>query len=225
MKFLIKHLIKKHDVISFDIFDTLIERTVINPSDIFLIVGNQILGESEADGFLTARQQAEREARKHALNAEVTLDDIYECLSEPYFGKRESLKLTEIQTEIDCCIKKESMADVFQFALDLGKSVFLVSDMYLSSDIIGQMIGKCGIAGYNKCYVSCEEHCNKINGELFRAVLNENGIESSSMLHIGDSLKADFLGAHKAGIESMLITRKNRLKRFLHDKGIGSERR
>lgn len=36
------------------------------------------------------------------------------------------------------------------------------------------------------------------------------------MIHIGDSIKADFLGARKARVKSVLIGRKNRFERLIH---------
>lgn len=47
-------------------------------------------------------------------------------------------------------------------------------------------------------------------------MLNQKGIKQSEIVHIGDSVKADFLGARKVGIKSILIRRKNRLKRLIH---------
>lgn len=218
MRFFLKYIVNKNDVISFDIFDTLIERTVVSPLDIFLIVGQTVLGETIAEKFLEDRKQAESTARKNVKNGEVTLDEIYDYLPASYGKMKEILKQAEIQTELDCCKKKESMAEIYQYAITSGKDIYLISDMYLSLGMIEKMLSKCGIEGYRKCYISCEERCNKITGDLFKLVMNENGIRSSKMLHIGDSFTADFRGARKTGIQAILITRKNRLKRIWYEK-------
>lgn len=220
IRFILKHFINKSEVISFDIFDTLIERTVLSPQDVFLIVGQTVLGEADAQKFLVDRTQAERTARQNAMNGEVTLDEIYACLPAAYENKKENLKLAEIQTELDCCRRKNSMADVYQYAIASGKGVYLISDMYLPLEIIKRMLSKCGISGYKNCYVSCEQQCNKITGELFKKVISENKIDSSRMIHIGDSIQADFRGAKRARIKALLISRKNRFKRIWHDKSI-----
>lgn len=223
MGLILKHFIDKNEAISFDIFDTLIERTVLSPLDIFSIAGGTVLGEDGAERFLTDRKQAERIARKDAQNGEVTLDEIYACLPTAYGDMKETLKLAEIQTEFDCCKRKIGMTDVYQYAITSGKDVYLISDMYLPQKTIEEMLSKCGISGYGKCYISCEKRCNKISGELFKVVISENGINSSKMLHIGDSIKADYKGAKIAGIKAVLISRKNRLKRIWHDKSIRSK--
>ena len=56
----IKKEIDKHKVISFDIFDTLLLRPYINPTDLFLHL-EKLEG---IDGFYTARLLAEKQARK-----------------------------------------------------------------------------------------------------------------------------------------------------------------
>lgn len=223
MRFILKHFIDKNEVISFDIFDTLIERTVLSPMDVFLIVGQTVLGENEAEEFLADRKQAERTARGNAENGEVTLDEIYAYLPDAYRGKKGILKQAEIQVELDCCKKRTEMSDVYKYAIASGKDVYLISDMYLAKTTIEKMLSKCGISGYKRCYVSCEKRCNKITGQLFKVVISENELNGFKMLHIGDSIKADFKGARKAGIQAVLISRKNRLKRIWYDKSIGSK--
>lgn len=220
MRAILKYFVDKNDVVSFDIFDTLIERTVFSPLDIFLMVGRIVLGETAAEKFLVDRKQAEHLARKKVENGEVTLDEIYNCMPSRYEKLREKLKQVEIQTELDCCKKKYCITDIYQYSITSGKDVYLISDMYLSRDVIEKILAKCGIEKYKKCYISCEKHCNKITGDLFKRVIDENGIQSSRMLHIGDSFKADFCGARKNGIHAALITRRNGLRRKWYEKVI-----
>ena len=40
-------------------------------------------------------------------------------------------------------------------------------------------------------------------------------IDKKNIIHIGDSIKADYIGARKAGISSILIGRKNRIGRLI----------
>lgn len=44
IRFIEDYMLKKYDVISFDIFDTLIERTCSVPADIFELTGEAVLG-------------------------------------------------------------------------------------------------------------------------------------------------------------------------------------
>lgn len=46
------YILTHFDTISFDIFDTLIERSVSKPTDIFEIVGEKVLGKEHRREFL-----------------------------------------------------------------------------------------------------------------------------------------------------------------------------
>ena len=208
-------ILKHYDTVSFDIFDTLIEREVCRPSDIFRIAGREVLGAEAEDTFCRKRIIAEQIARKRRENHEVVLDNIYEELLEQYGSKCKILKEAEIDLEIRLCHKKKANFPFYKACIAKRKRIFLVSDMYLSSEIIRNMLNKCGIDQYNALYVSGEYGRNKISGELFQVLLRDNQIEGSQMIHIGDSIKADFVGAHKAGLKAVLVRRKNRLGRLI----------
>ena len=206
--------LKKYKVVSFDVFDTLIERTVKLPSDIFALVGANVLGAD--NGFVQNRIQAEKEARDRSVSGEVTLEDIYAGLRTEYGELADRLMNEEIELEIKSCTPKTSMTEIYKTATDSCEKVFIISDMYLPSTVIEKMLEKCGINSYLKIYVSNEYDCNKISGRLFERVILDNGINRSDMLHVGDSIKADYLGARKAKISSYLIGRKHRLLRLIH---------
>jgi len=207
----INKIIKKHRVISFDIFDTLLERNVDTPTDIFEIVGKK---NGLQASFKEDRVVAEKKARIYN-NGEVTLDDIYKFLPDYLNDKKEIIKQSEIDTEINSVKLKHSMKDIYDYAIKQNKQVYLISDMYLPSYVIKRMLDKIGIDGYKKIYISNEYGCDKISARLFETVIGENNIVRSEMVHIGDSIKADLIGARKAKIHSVLIGRKNRLKRIV----------
>lgn len=87
--------------------------------------------------------------------------------------------------------------------------------MYLPQDVIVKMLNKCGVFVANKIYVSNECGVNKISGNLFHYVMEENELEPHEWLHIGDSIRADCIGAIKAGIKFCPVNRKNRLRRLI----------
>lgn len=160
-------------MISFDIFDTAISRKVYKPVDIFSIIG---------DDFKNKRVEAEIKARE--LKSVYNIDDIYAFL--PEYDKQ-----VEIGLELENCYANKYFLDMY----DENKHVF-ISDMYLSSDILKQMLIKCGYTN-PKIYVSCEWNAHKGDGSLFK-VIPEN-IE----LHYGDNYIADILGAKKNNIKSI----------------------
>lgn len=203
-KLLKKCLLKKYQNISFDIFDTLIERDVESPLDIFSFVENET-GELN---FRNKRIQAEKSAREKKLTKEISIEDIYQEYKEEE-NSCEYLKNIELKMEAQHIHIKKDMVYFYHQCISENKNVFLVSDMYLPAKFIESLLVTCGICNYKKLYVSCEYKKNKVTSELFRILLDQENIPKEGIVHIGDSPRADFWGARKAGIFSVLICKKN----------------
>lgn len=207
-------LIKKYDVFSFDIFDTLIERRVTIPSQIFDMTGVAILGNSNAKEFRDDRIEAEKIARSCGESTECTLEEIYSQLNGKYGLLCEILKKKEIEVELNNCMPRKMIVEFYNKCIVEGKKVFIISDMYLPGAAIIGMLRKCGINTWNGIYISNEHRKDKISSRLFEIVIEDNCIEKNSIIHIGDSFKADFLGARKAGIDSFLIFKRHFFRRL-----------
>lgn len=78
----LKRAVDSHDLISFDVFDTLIKRNVGDPHDVFDLVAKlySSRGYGDFSSFHIARCCAEVSARGESKCEEVTLDEIYEQL-------------------------------------------------------------------------------------------------------------------------------------------------
>lgn len=192
-------LVKKYDVISFDIFDTLLVRDVLYPTDIFHAVEalcTDILPEDSC--FYENRIKAEREL---SLDGDPDIHKIYELLSERMGISQEdaeALIAAEIAVERGSLHKRKQMVEVLAFAREMGKIVCCTSDMYLTSDILSVILKENDIDGIDKIFVSCEYGASKCSG-LFQVV--KEWYEGKSILHIGDNQEADIAGAQRYGIE------------------------
>lgn len=213
----LKKKIERYDIISFDIFDTLIERDVRVPTDIFKRIAESCFNtENERNAFWKNRVWAEQEARKNRTDGEVTLDEIYTKLLDKYDDSiTEKLMQSEIREEIKACRPKNKLISVYKHAMQRGKKVYFISDMYLPKEVISELLSKCSVYEYEKLYVSNAYRANKVSGELFQIVCTENQLKKEDWLHIGDSFKADFKGARKSGISSILLYRKGLIKNRL----------
>lgn len=209
-------LLKRKKAVSFDIFDTLLERDVERPTDVFLKVGDRVLGPGQGDAFRKARVEAEAAARQKAPRGECTLEEIYEELLGWDKETTEALKIEELRAELEGCFVKASMKPVFDACLQRGQTVFLISDMYLPREIISGMVARCGYEGYEELFVSNVYRVSKRSGGLFKEALKAYGLSSRDLIHVGDSLGADLLGAFKAGVAAVPVSRKNRLKRLVN---------
>ena len=180
---------KDKNIISFDVFDTLIDRPFSDPKDLFRVMEHQY----NVDGFYDKRIEAEANARKN-LNKEVNLDDIYLYMDN-------DLKEKEIELEIKLCHCNKLIKPLYDEARRMNKRVIAVSDMYHSKQTIEKMLSH---AGYqmDEVYVSCEYNMTKGNGNLYQKVLELESAQIDDMIHFGDNYLSDYSQARLLGISS-----------------------
>lgn len=198
----LKEEIQKHDVISFDVFDTLIMRKTLRPSDVFEIVENKAnkIG-IKIEKFHLIRKMAETNNPKHNYN----IYDIYKIVQE-LSGitnkEAETLLNLEVEVEKHVLIRREKMVEILEYAINLGKRVYLISDMYLTTLLLEQILENLNIKGYEKIFVSCDCELCKWDG-LFARFKSE--IPGESYLHIGDHQVADSYCAQQQGLDAFAI--------------------
>lgn len=197
------HLAKallKYDVISFDIFDTLLLRKLNGPVDLFSIVGNKL---NNWD-FYSLRRQAEREVRalraEQGFSTEITLYDIYDRIAlytgiDPKYGAE-----VEFGVECDICFANPYLHQVYSMLKAMGKTVVATSDMYLPKDKMKKLLGICGYEDLDDVLVSCDYLCNKGDKGLFD-ILKEK-YHDSCIVHIGDNWIHDIVNARSCGIDA-----------------------
>lgn len=203
-KILPQHYIKEllqYDVVSFDIFDTLIFRPFNSPKTLF----DLLEAENKIEHFSLFRVKAEEEVRKESKEQygtrEIKLIDIYKYI-ERYTGLNcEQGMKSEIEKELEFCYANPFMQAVYNMLIAAGKRIIIVSDMYLNKDIISKILEKNNYKGYEKLYVSCEYKCSKATGELYDLIRNELGAELS-YIHVGDNTHSDINMAQNAGWKS-----------------------
>ena len=206
----------KFDIISFDIFDTLIERSVMKPSTVFYQIGLEVLKErGKAKLFRERRISAEVDARRESESGEVNLNDIYRKLFVYYGITAGILKEHEINAEIEGCKARVKWRSLFYAYLHNNKKVLLISDMYLPSSVIVDMLRKCGIDGYCSLFVSNEYGCNKVSGFLFSLARQNVGCVNGTHLHYGDSIMADYIGAKKGGAKPRMLLKNHWLYKLI----------
>ena len=195
--------IDQSDVISFDIFDTLITRAVLYPTDVYELVEQKIVAKyGQGFGFSEKRQAAERELSRTGVP---TFDDIYKELEGQIALTESELKEIqelEWQTELQVLLPRYDMCRVFRYALEQQKKVYLVSDMYYTGAQLTYLLTGLGITGYEKLLVSCDYGTTKEQG-LFQVLKEE--VAADRYLHIGDNYSADVKSAERNGITGVWI--------------------
>jgi FMN phosphatase YigB (HAD superfamily) len=196
----LRPLIEQAKIVSFDVFDTLLVRPFINPTDVFLLMERR----TGVTGFHDARIEAEQTARNKLYgeigSAEVTLEQIYETLKLSESGpSRAALMRLEIETERALLTRSPAVGEIYDMARDLGKTIIAVSDMYLPEKIVIDML-EANNFDVDRLFMSCVHQASKHEGSLYKVVSKMMGVETSGILHFGDNFKSDCSAALKAGV-------------------------
>lgn len=191
----------QYDVISFDVFDTLVLRPFSSPTDLFFPVGDKL---NYLD-FERIRREMEWRARQKAKEQtgsyEVTLEQIYEEMEAQAGIPKEKGMHAEIETELELCFGNPYMLEVFQYLQNCGKTIICTSDMYLPEAVIRQMVEKSGFAGISQYFISCEQGASKGNGSLFEKVKETYG-RDKKYVHVGDNPISDVEWSRKSGFDA-----------------------
>ena len=198
--------LKEYKYVSFDIFDTLIVRNVSKPVDIFKVVEIEYNKKNEEKlvDFQSLRITAELKARKMSKNEEITLDEIYENLD---IKNKSEIKDLEIKLEKEFMIKNPEMFDIYQKCLENNLKIIITSDMYLSIDVIKEILELNGYNNFEKIYLSSELKKTKSKGSIFKFILEDLKISKEDMIHIGDNKKSDYLIPNSLGISAICYVR------------------
>ncbi len=200
---LLKKAIDRKQTVSFDVFDTLLLRDIHRPKDIFFILEPYAKSRFGVRDFYKKRVEAERRARTFAPGGECNFDEIYAALAQEIGPCAADLQERERRLEACFSVANPVMKNAFGYAWERGKTVLIISDMYLPAAVIRALLQN---AGYPDCplYVSNEYRCNKRSGALFRYVQEELELTTGTWLHVGDNPVGDYEVPRALGIDAYL---------------------
>ena len=197
-------------VVSFDIFDTLLQRPFFKPTDLFLAMELEYKGylPSPDYNFANFRVKAEVEARKRSREEDVTLEEIYVVLQDTFsLPKRNAEQLMEAEkaAEIRFCYPRNCAKELYELALFAGKKIVITSDMYLPKATIEELLLKNGYTGYERLYLSSVEKKTKATGSLYDLLQKEWKLEPEEIVHIGDNWDSDIERARAKGFYNIFF--------------------
>lgn len=204
---------------SFDIFDTLITRETANPRGIFSLMQNT-LNKSEKyrdipnivkENFYNLRIESEffiRDNKRHSGIKEVTIDNIYDFIAQNIpltTEQRNDLLNLELKTERDNIIAIQKNIERVENLIKSNKKVILISDMYLPSNFIREVLSSINkIFETIPIYVSCEHNCTKKSGELYKYIQSKENVQKDTWYHFGDNIQGDVVVPRNLGITAEL---------------------
>lgn len=179
-------MMSKEKVNSWDLWDTLISRCVVEPTIIFEIM--EVL--SEKIEFKKKRIEAEKKSRV-GLN-ETNLDRIYDFLE---YSNQELQYLKALEIELEKKLAVPIVENISKFK----ESDIVISDMYLPKNVLLDIVEELSIPlqSFN-FFLSNEINLNKKDGKLFQYVSEKLDI----IQHTGDHRVSDIKQAKKNKIET-----------------------
>ena len=201
---------EKVDIVSFDIFDTALTRLLNSPIDVFAEVERRLLQVygRKVKGFAMAREQAERIARQKNPQAEdITFAQIYAELPTllPDFSEY------KIAAEVERFVEKQllfAVPDILELTCQLNarhKPWIFVSDMYLPSKFLAEVLQDNSYQGWQSLHVSAEIGATKASGNIWQALFPT--LHDAKILHIGDDFHADIAMPKQKGITTLVYRR------------------
>lgn len=195
--------IKEAEVVSFDLFDTLVMRQTLSSDDVPELV-NCRLEEQEIfiQDFASRRIASEKELSKEMAP---TLTKIYDNMLVKLDANLDvkgmtAEKLADLEWKIDydLLIPRQEVCNIFRKAVADQKEVYVVSDTYYSREQLSKILSKCGLTEYKDILPSSKYGTGKMQ-QLY-CVLNDKEY-GKKCLHIGDDMVADIECAASWGIE------------------------
>lgn len=196
---------------SFDIFDTCLLRKCGTPQNFFDVFSlhafNGEVEEWARQEFVAARVLTEKSLWEK--DPYYTLNDIWDAFEWEHPSMKNVSELCELERELECemLVPVLKMRDKVNECRNRGDKIVFISDMYLSSVFLVEVMQKHGFfQERDSLYVSCECKAAKYDGGLFQYVKNKEGLKSYRRWHhYGDNKQGDYNAPRKLGIKATLI--------------------
>ena len=197
-------------IISFDLFDTLVEEPFIQHSDLFELMRSdvdKITGRKNFD-FKKVRLLAEKNALKQSKNKIIDINDIYSefqritQLGNAYVMEIEKLELVFVQKYYQT---KPIGKQIYDIAQSLNKKIVIVCDTYYPRFVIESILHKHEYRDYQELFVSSEINHSAQDGSLFSYMSDKLQCSPKYIIHIGDDEVSDSINPNNLGFNTLSI--------------------
>ncbi|WP_230971262.1 hypothetical protein [Nitrogeniibacter aestuarii] len=197
-----------HQVVSFDLFETLVTRQAWRPDDILELAAQRATNPDGPDAptLLSARKAAEADCLRQHGHHTVALDVIYaqmRAASDLPANAIDRLHAAELATELALCLPRTAMIDALRRTRQAGKSVWITTDTMLPRETLNQILARCGLPEPPSLLVSSEAGLSKSQGGLFDLLRARH--PHASIVHVGDSLHSDVTQARAHGLAALRL--------------------
>lgn len=198
-------------ICSFDIFDTVLTRSALTPSEVFYVCGIRATQfgwlSISPKMFQIERVNARNRSCKFIEGGENNLDEIYDELADALEIPQETiskLKNLELEVERELLIPVPKAYQMIAEARQSHPYVLFLSDMYLPDEFLIERLKQHGFwQEGDRLYVSSHWRKSKGKGDLFLQVLQDFSLQPQDLTHIGNSWHSDVAKPRSLGINSI----------------------
>ena len=201
------------DIVSFDLFDTLILRPFNEPQkmfDFFARKYSDYLEKHNIINYANKRKEAEQFCRTQLSLTndgieDCTLSEIFQIFADRFHIDQDvanELKQFEEDTEYELCTLRKNGLSLIEFAKHCNKKIIYTSDIYYEENFIEKLLTKLNIPK-EKLFLSSKTRRLKATGELYKYI--KNTFPDKTILHIGDNWASDIISAQQQGLKTTFI--------------------
>ena len=185
--------IDRNDIITFDLFDTLISRRLLEPADIHFAVS------TEKDREYRIKRLKYEEELGDAAN----MEGVFDRLSR-YESSWKHLQSREERFEKSLTIPRKEIVALLKYAFDSGKPVYIITDTPHSEKFLRRLLAQHGIVDFSGILVSSELSKTKSSTALWMHFI-EMVKNEELILHIGDNVQSDVINPARLGIDTFHV--------------------
>ena len=214
------------DTVSFDVFDTLLVRRIHDPDLVKLPVARYIADLATQKGHILeweaaqkCRDQHEKALRKKTSESFVDHEARYELfmrsmLEELFQGDTSDsidrlytqVRHYELKLENAMLVPREGFTRWLEALHGQGKRILAISDMYLSTTEIEELLEHAGLAKYiHEVISSADSFLCKASGKAYEMLEGQLALSPERWMHIGDHPISDGIRAAEAGLKYALV--------------------
>ncbi|ALS99243.1 rhamnan synthesis F family protein [Lacimicrobium alkaliphilum] len=204
--------ISNFEVVSFDLFDTLLRRRYTEPDYAKYRLGRYLSEQglvSSPQAFVTLRNEAELDLRKaNNFKGDINIEMVYQRLAELLELDDEQangLMALEFDYDLEQIQPKDEMVNVANQLAARGRQIWIITDTYYTTAQIELMIRKVGLPVPRKLLVSSHTGLRKDTGQVWEWVRDYLQQAQLSHIHIGDNVRADAQLCGDYGLSNMHV--------------------
>ena len=208
----------KVQIVSFDVFDTLLVRLIPTErvSELAAEKFCSLLSQETPHGLLPEhilknRFEFQKNMKKTVFGGqEWTLTHWLNDLAEQFdlnsqlanrLGRQSELEAESISLRLD-----DNAGEAVALAKTFGMSVIVISDMWLDQEWLGDLLETFGLF-FDKVFTSGSLGASKRNGTAFKLIAKNLHLKSEAFIHVGNKFKADFFMPRLSGWNSIWMPR------------------